>query len=169
MGDGELEIIIHRYLRILDSFFVFRLFLFLHYLQNGLMNGMPFLSSYFASVIFCYVADYLIIHKVITLTNVRKVFTALCKFYDFLRVPNLCAHGKIFTLFNVRAFFAAQVVPGFLILLITYFDCDTMSILITWFTAVTLITAAYAGAMANIVDIAPNFAGKKQRHSNCNN
>lgn len=28
-----------------------------------------------------------------------------------------------------------------------------------WFIAVTLITAAYAGAMANVVDIAPNFAG----------
>lgn len=25
--------------------------------------------------------------------------------------------------------------------------------------AITLITAAYAGAMANVVDIAPNFAG----------
>lgn len=29
-----------------------------------------------------------------------------------------------------------------------------------WFIAVTLITASYAGAMANIVDIGPNFAGK---------
>lgn len=32
-------------------------------------------------------------------------------------------------------------------------------ILVIWFVAVTLITASYAGAMANVVDIAPNFAG----------
>lgn len=51
------------------------------YLQNGLMNGMPFLCSYFASVMFCYVADQLIIHKILTLTNIRKIFTALCKYH----------------------------------------------------------------------------------------
>lgn len=28
-----------------------------------------------------------------------------------------------------------------------------------WFVAVTMITASYAGAMASIVDIAPNLAG----------
>lgn len=28
-----------------------------------------------------------------------------------------------------------------------------------WFVAVTVVPAAYAGAMANVVDIAPNFAG----------
>lgn len=58
-------------------------------------------------------------------------------------------------------FFTAQVVPGLLVLLIIYFGCDRVLVLITWFTVVTLITASYAGAMANIVDIAPNFAGTR--------
>lgn len=97
---------------------------------NGLMSGTPFLCSYFASVVFCYAADFLIIRKVMNLTNIRKLFTAL-----------------------------SQVVPGLLVLLIIYFGCDKVLILITWFSVVTLITASYAGAMANIVDIAPNFAG----------
>lgn len=53
----------------------------------------------------------------------------------------------------------AQVVPGFLCIVIGYLGCDINAILVIWFIAVTMITAAYAGAMANIVDIAPNFAG----------
>lgn len=51
------------------------------------------------------------------------------------------------------------MVPGALVLLISYLGCHIESILIVWFLAITLITAAYAGAMANVVDIAPNFAG----------
>lgn len=52
------------------------------------------------------------------------------------------------------------MVPGILVILIGYLGCDIILVLIVWFIAVTLITAGYAGAMANIVDIAPNFAGK---------
>lgn len=46
-----------------------------------------------------------------------------------------------------------------LVILIGYLGCDINLILVVWFIAVTMITAAYAGAMANVVDIAPNFAG----------
>jgi multidrug resistance efflux pump len=55
--------------------------------------------------------------------------------------------------------FIAQVIPGLLVLLIGYLGCSIILALIVWFIAVTLITSAYAGAMANVVDIAPNFAG----------
>lgn len=61
---------------------------------------------------------------------------------------------------NNHCFFLAQVVPGILVVLIGYLGCDIILVLIIWFIAVTLITAGYAGAMANIVDIAPNFAGE---------
>lgn len=56
---------------------------------------------------------------------------------------------------------AAQVVPGFLVLAIGYLGCHIELVLITWFLAVTLVTASYAGAMASVVDIAPNFAGNQ--------
>lgn len=75
-------------------------------------------------------ADQLVNRKWMSLKNVRKLFTAL-----------------------------AQVVPGILCVLIGYLGCDVIPVLIVWFIAVTMITAAYAGAMANIVDISPNFAG----------
>ncbi|XP_012136621.1 sialin isoform X2 [Megachile rotundata] len=97
---------------------------------NGVLSGLPFICSYFSSVAFCYVADVLVTRQILSLTNVRKVFTAL-----------------------------SQVVPGIMLVLIGYLGCDIVLVLVVWFIAVTLITAAYAGAMANIVDIAPNFAG----------
>nr|XP_023012618.1 sialin [Leptinotarsa decemlineata] len=98
--------------------------------KNGLLNGAPFLCSYIASVFFCYIADKLVTKKYMSLTNVRKLMTAL-----------------------------SQVVPGLLVLLISFLGCDIELVLVVWFIAVTLITASYAGAMANVVDIAPNFAG----------
>lgn len=52
-----------------------------------------------------------------------------------------------------------------MLVLIGYLGCNIVLVLVVWFIAVTLITAAYAGAMANIVDIAPNFAGKSQTKS----
>ncbi|KAL0110191.1 hypothetical protein PUN28_013680 [Cardiocondyla obscurior] len=97
---------------------------------NGILSGAPFICSYLSSVLFCYVADLLVTRQIMTLITVRKIFTAL-----------------------------SQVVPGILVILIGYLGCDIILVLIVWFLAVTLITAGYAGAMANIVDIAPNFAG----------
>lgn len=98
--------------------------------KNGLLSGAPFICSYLASVLFCYVADKLTTKNIMSLTNIRKIMTAL-----------------------------SQVVPGLLVLVIGYLGCDINMVLVVYFITVTLITAAYAGAMANVVDIAPNFAG----------
>ncbi|KAH1018491.1 hypothetical protein HUJ05_006249 [Dendroctonus ponderosae] len=98
--------------------------------SNGLLSGAPFICSYIASVFFCYIADKLVTGNYMSLTNVRKLMTAL-----------------------------SQVVPGALVPLVSYLGCDIELVLVVWFIAVTMITASYAGAMANIVDIAPNFAG----------
>lgn len=98
--------------------------------KNGVLSGLPFVCSYISSVFFCYVADILVTKQIMSLTNVRKVFTAI-----------------------------SQIIPGILVLVIGYLDQNIVLALIVWFFAVTLITASYAGAMANIVDIAPNLAG----------
>jgi MFS family permease len=98
--------------------------------KNGLLNGAPFLLSYLTSVVFCYLADVIVAKKLMSLKNVRKMNTAI-----------------------------AQVVPGLICVLIGYLGCDIVPVLIVWFIAVSCITAAYAGAMASIVDIAPNLAG----------
>lgn len=99
--------------------------------SNGVLNGLPFLLSYLSSVLFCYIADSLVERNVLSLTNVRKIFTA-----------------------------SSQILPGILVVCIGYLGAnDIVSVLVLWFCAVSLITAAYAGAMATIVDIAPNLAG----------
>lgn len=100
--------------------------------KNGLLSGLPFLCSYISSVFFCWIADVLVQRQVMRLTNVRKLFTAI-----------------------------SQIVPGVLCLVIGYLGQDKYIfwVLIIWFIAVTMITASYAGAMASIVDIAPNLAG----------
>ncbi|KAH8260738.1 hypothetical protein KR038_010435, partial [Drosophila bunnanda] len=94
---------------------------------NGFLSGMPFIGSYISSVFFCYVADKLLLYKVLSLTNVRKVFTAL-----------------------------SQIIPGILLYCIGHID-NVHILLTVWFIAVIFITASYAGAMANIIDIAPNY------------
>ncbi|XP_059613041.1 vesicular glutamate transporter 2 [Phlebotomus argentipes] len=60
----------------------------------------------------------------------------------------------------VRKIFTAvsQVVPGVLIFCIAWSQ-HQVAVLVMWFVAVSCITAGYAGAMANIIDIAPNLAG----------
>lgn len=87
--------------------------------SNGLMSGLPFLCSYLSSVVFCYVADVLVQHKILNLTNVRKLMTA-----------------------------SSQIIPGLLVVLVGYLGAEIVSTLIIWSIAVTMITASYAGAMA---------------------
>lgn len=98
--------------------------------KNGLLSGAPFLCSYLSSVLFCYLADSLVENDLMSLTNVRKIMTA-----------------------------SSQIIPGLLTLLIGFLGENIIVILVFWFIAVSLITASYAGAMASIVDIAPNLAG----------
>lgn len=49
------------------------------WLQNGILSGLPFICSYLASVVFCYVADLLVTRQIMSLVNVRKIFTAVGK------------------------------------------------------------------------------------------
>ena len=98
--------------------------------ENGFLSGTPFLCSYLSSVFFCWAADSLVNRQLLTLNTVRKMFTA-----------------------------SSQIIPGILVLLVGYLGTTVTMVLFMWFIAVTMITASYAGAMASIVDIAPNLAG----------
>lgn len=100
---------------------------------NGVISGAPFIASYFSSVFFCYIADELVRREIFSLTTIRKIMTA-----------------------------ASQIIPGLLILLVGYMgsaNCGIVSVIIVWSIGIILITSAYAGAMACIVDLSPNFAG----------
>lgn len=56
--------------------------------------------------------------------------------------------------------FSAQVVPGILVVIMGYLGCNVAVIVAVMYLAVMMIPAAFAGAMANPVDIAPNYAGQ---------
>lgn len=71
--------------------------------KNGVLSGMPFLCSYLSSVVFCYIADKMVNHQVMTLTNVRKIMTA-----------------------------SSQIIPGLMVVAIGYLT-DTVFILVLWF------------------------------------
>lgn len=86
---------------------------------NGLLSGLPFLCSYLSSVVFCFIADELVKHKWMSLTNVRKIMTA-----------------------------SSQIIPGLMVVAVGYLS-DINVILTLWFLAVTMITASYAGAMVS--------------------
>lgn len=123
--------------------------------ENGLISGAPFIGSYLSSVVFCYVADKLHSKNILSLTNIRKINTALCESYSFFFIRYL----KLVTRSHYLLIITAQAVPGLMLVVIGYLGCHFVEVFVLWFIAVTLITAAYAGAMASIVDIAPNYAG----------
>lgn len=97
---------------------------------NGIISGLPFICSYFSSLLFCYLADVIVRYKILSLTNVRKLMTA-----------------------------SSQIIPGLLVVVVGYLGREIVSVILIWSIGVTMITAAYAGAMVGPVDLAPNFAG----------
>jgi hypothetical protein len=82
--------------------------------SNGVVSGLPFLCSYLSSVLFCYAADVLLKHSILSLTNVRKLMTA-----------------------------SSQIIPGLLVVVVGYLGDELILILIIWSVAVTMITASY--------------------------
>ncbi|KAG5684804.1 hypothetical protein PVAND_014017 [Polypedilum vanderplanki] len=97
---------------------------------NGIISGLPFICSYFSSLFFCYLADVIVRYNILSLTNVRKLMTA-----------------------------SSQIIPGLLVVVVGYLGREIVSVVLIWSIGVTMITAAYAGAMCGPVDLAANFAG----------
>ncbi|KAB0791165.1 hypothetical protein PPYR_02965 [Photinus pyralis] len=98
--------------------------------QNGLLSGAPFISCYFSTVLFGYLADQIMNRKLLTKTTTRKLFT-----------------------------FIGQIGAGLLCILMGYIGCNIAVILCLYFLAINLLSAQFSGAMASIVDVAPNFSG----------
>lgn len=98
--------------------------------KNGLLSGAPFMACYISTVMFGYIADQIMNRGWLTKTTTRKLFT-----------------------------FFGQIVPSLLCILMGYIGCNVVVILILYFLAINILSAPFAGAMASIVDIAPNFSG----------
>ncbi|KAF5270549.1 hypothetical protein FQR65_LT05447 [Abscondita terminalis] len=98
--------------------------------MNGLLLGVSSLVAFLSALLFSFISDKIETHKLISLVNNRKLFSGI-----------------------------GQVIPGVLAVAICYGNCNIPLIIATWFLIQLLITAGFSGNMANIVDIAPNYAG----------
>lgn len=80
----------------LDAWFLLKNY-FQCIFQNGLLSGAPFICSYIASVFFCYIADKLVTGNYMSLTNVRKLMTALCKHFNWSYLSSQCSLCEFFS------------------------------------------------------------------------
>lgn len=119
---------------------------------------MPHLFRWMFSFGFSTICDHLIKSKTMSITNVRKLATFFCKkFFD---------HFPIFTEFNYSqlifniTFRIGNILQGIFILGLCFFNCNSMVSIIMLISATAVNGAVSSGALAAVVDLAPNYAGK---------
>ncbi|KAF5270540.1 hypothetical protein FQR65_LT05438 [Abscondita terminalis] len=97
---------------------------------NGLLLGVSFFLSFLSVMFFSTIADLVETYKLMPLEYNRKLFSGI-----------------------------GQIIPGFLVLSLCFLECNTIMIFTVWIFIHIMLTANFAGAMTNIVDITPNFTG----------
>lgn len=98
--------------------------------QTGLWSGMPHIIRWAFSFGFSMICDRLVKSNTMSMTNVRKMATAF-----------------------------SNILQGFFILGICYSGCNSAVAVIMLFCATAVNGAVSSGALASVVDIAPNYAG----------
>ncbi|XP_022176320.1 sialin-like [Myzus persicae] len=98
--------------------------------QTGLWSGMPHIIRWAFSFGFSTICDRLVKSKRMSMTNVRKIATVFCNILQGLFIMGLCYSG-----------------------------CNSVVAVIMLFSATAVNGAISSGALASVVDIAPNYAG----------
>lgn len=98
--------------------------------QNGLLSSLPYLGKYLFAILTSAIADYLRRTKRLSVTGIRKLFTAF-----------------------------AVMSPGLLMIMQANFGCDRVTSVVIFTVALTINGAVTAGYLGNGLDIAPNFSG----------
>ena len=109
--------------------------------KNGILSGLPFLSRYFGGVIICRIADFMLARKMMSTTNLRRLFNSI-----------------------------AMVPPAAALLMVAFasggYECDTTYIIAILCIGMTFNGAFSAGHFSSHLDLAPNFAGTLMGISN---
>ncbi|KAL5235204.1 hypothetical protein ACI65C_002614 [Semiaphis heraclei] len=108
----------------------FNFILGLNIKQTGLWSGMPHFARWAFSFGFSMICDRLVKSKRMSMTNVRKMATVFCNILQGLFILGLCYSG-----------------------------CNSVVAVIMLFSATVVNGAISSGALASVVDIAPNYAG----------
>lgn len=98
--------------------------------SNGYLSALPYLMMWLSSILFSWIADWLIINKRMSTKNVRKYGNSI-----------------------------ASIGPAFFIVIASYSGCDK-AITVTMLTiGMTLMGAALPSMKVNGLDLSPNYAG----------
>ena len=109
--------------------------------KNGLLSALPFLLRYFGGIILCRIADYLVSRKLLSTTNVRRIFNSI-----------------------------ALIPPAIALIMIAFatggLECDTTYVIVILCVGMFFNGAFSAGNFSSHLDLAPNFAGTLMGISN---
>ncbi|XP_050350945.1 putative inorganic phosphate cotransporter [Nymphalis io] len=97
--------------------------------NSGLLSSLPYFASFFASIAFGYLSDFLTNRKIMSIKNARRFFNSIA-----CVVPSVCLMSVAYTR-------------------------DTLLAVICFILFVTCHTAMHTGWMINYMDLSPNFSG----------
>ncbi|XP_014220844.1 putative inorganic phosphate cotransporter isoform X1 [Trichogramma pretiosum] len=98
--------------------------------ENGWWSSLPYLCMWICSCVTSWLADWAIVNKYMSTTNVRKLGTTI-----------------------------ASIGPGIFIIGASYAGCDQMSVVVLFTIGMTLMGTFYPGMKVNALDLSPNFSG----------
>lgn len=98
--------------------------------ENGLYSSLPYVTMFICAQITGVVSDMCIKRNWVSITNVRKFFTAV-----------------------------AAIGPGAFIMAASYAECDRMLVVVMFTVGMGFMGMFYSGIKVNTLDLAPNYSG----------
>nr|CAD7199800.1 unnamed protein product [Timema douglasi] len=98
--------------------------------QNGYLSALPYLIMWFVSLGSGCLADWMIAHNKLSVTNTRKIFTSI-----------------------------ASIGPSIGIIAASYAGCDRTAAVVLFTIGMALMGTFYPGMKVNALDLSPNYAG----------
>ncbi|KAJ6646401.1 putative inorganic phosphate cotransporter [Pseudolycoriella hygida] len=98
--------------------------------ENGLYSSLPYLLMWIVSISTGFLSDFLIVRNYLSITNARKVFTAI-----------------------------AAVCPAIFIIGASYAECNRAVVVVMFVFSMGFMGTFYPGMKVNPLDLSPNYAG----------
>ena len=98
--------------------------------ENGIYSSLPYVLMWIFSLASGVLSDWMIVRKMITITNSRKLYTTI-----------------------------ASAGPAIFIVIASYAGCDKVLAVVFFTIAMGFMGAYYSGMKVNALDLSPNYAG----------
>lgn len=125
--------------------------------QNGIWSALPFLIMWVVALISGFLSDFLVEKQVFSLTTIRKVFTTVGAFFQFI----ISQPNKIMKTMKPknRSSFAASVGPAAGVVAASYAGCDKTAVVTLFTVGMAFMGFFYPSLKVNALDLSPNYAG----------